>query len=317
MSTSPDRQGRAHAKRLAYLRAVGVGGYTDAGPVQRRIRFLHDQLRISLASIAERMGTDKETIKAHYHGINRKIDEPLTKCTRVVERKVLTARFIPADSYRFPAVGIRRRLQALQCAGYPLKVISGLTGKTIAQIHATMCGKSSRGFVLRENAELFIAAYDKLQFTSPEEWGVEPVPIKQTRTRSRKNGYAPATCWDPDTIDDPDVFAEWTGMCGSIEGHRIHRREGIPMCGPCREAMKLKPAVPTGTIYGFSHRKMTEARERRGFTKAQLARLIGVHETTVYYWEAGQARPSRQDKIELILSALDVTIEELTESEDE
>lgn len=316
MSTSRSSLGRAHEKRMAYLRSVGVGGYTSADPIQRRIRFLHDQLGISLGVISDRSGVDKETIKAHYHGVRRQTGESIDSCTKLTERKILGARFTPSDSYRFPSIGIRRRLQALQYAGYPLKALSALTGMSTAQVHATMCGKASKDFVRRENAELFIAAYDKLQSTTPEDWGVEPTPIKQARTRSRKNGYAPATCWDQDTIDDPDAIAEWTGACGTAQGYRIHRREGIPSCGPCIKAKDERPQVEVAVIQNFSHRKMTEARERKGITRTRFASLLQVHESTVYYWEIGKSAPSRQDKIDLILSILDVTIEELTESED-
>ena len=118
---------------MAYLRSIGASGYTSAAPMDARIRFLHDQRGITFVTIADRCGVNLGTVKAHYHG--RWSDgEPTGDCFMGVARKVLSAKFGPEDGYRFPAVGIRRRLQALQAGGFPLSVPAELLGRDRTQV---------------------------------------------------------------------------------------------------------------------------------------------------------------------------------------
>lgn len=307
---------RARLKRLAYLRDIGVGGYTSSTPVRARVRFLHDELGVTYDTIADRSGVDAETVKMHYRGYRWPDLAQVTTCTKGTERRILGARFSPSDGYRFPAVGIRRRLQALQAAGFTLAVTSGLVERDTRQVHATMSGRTNKHFVTSPFAQAVITAYDKLQYARPEDWGVAPRASAHALTRSRANSYAPPTCWDQDTIDDPDAVPEWTGACGTPLGYRIHRREGIPVCPPCQAADGARDKDAPGGLPGFSPGKLRALREDRGLSRRQLSDAVGVDDSTVYYWETGRSAPSRQNKIDLLLSVLGATIEDLCESED-
>lgn len=295
---------RARLKRLAYLRDTGVNGYTDAAPTQARIRSLHSR-GITFGAIGERAGIDIETVKMQYRGFRWPDRAPVTACFKRTERAILGARFTPADGYRFPTVGVRRRLQALQAAGFTLAVVRELTGKDIKQIHATMSGKSNWTFITAANAQLFIGAYSKLQCGRPEDWGVGAPKIALTKTRAGKNGYAPPTCWDDDTIDDPDAFPEWTGECGTTVGYRVHEREGIPFCGPCLSAAPESDLV-------FSGAKLKELRLARGLSQGALEKKIGFGKGQLHHWESGRNVP-RKGPLAALMSELDVTFEDVSE----
>src|SRR5690606_31398529 len=114
--------------------------------------------------------------------------------------------------------------------------------------------------------------------------------------------------WDPDTIDDPDAYPEWTGACGTHRGRLIHKREGTPVCGPCKAAPEAARK--------FSPEKFKAARVRRGLTLLKLAEAVDCHETTVRYWEDGRSVPRRRGLMDRMLSVLDVTIEDITEEEE-
>jgi DNA-binding XRE family transcriptional regulator len=296
---------RARLKRQAYLRDIGVGGYTDAAPIQSRIRFLHDELGITYDTIADRSGADVETVKMHYRGFRWPDKEPVTTCVKETERKILGARFTPADGYKFPAVGIRRRLQALQAAGFTLAVVAELTEKDIRQVHATMSGKTNKHFVTTPFAQAVITAYEKLETADPKDWGVKPQAYGQAKTRAKANGYVGPGCWDDDTIDDPDALPEYTGSCGTSAGWEIHKRDKIPLCPPCEAAGDGKPH--------FSGTKLRALREKAGYSRRMITDRLGMDESTIFYWETGRSTPRRKMKLDLVLQLLDATYEDVCE----
>lgn len=301
---------RAKRKKQEQLRAQGLGGYVDAAPVQARIRHLYDDRGITYDVIAARSGIDAETVKMQYRGFRWPDKAPVTTCFKRTEIRILGARFGPADGYRFPVVGIRRRLQALQAAGFTLTVVGELTGKDIKQVHATMSGKSNHGFVVNANAILFVGAYEKLQCADPADFGVTRVATMQTKTRARTNGYAPSHCWDSGTIDDPDAIPEWTGECGKPMGPSIHKREGIPECRPCR-AVRLAGGEK---VLKFSGVKLRELRLSRGWSQGGMEKSLGLGNGQLHHWEAGRHNP-RKDVLARLLSEFDVTFEEMAEEE--
>ncbi|OHD17926.1 MAG: hypothetical protein A2Y38_13325 [Spirochaetes bacterium GWB1_59_5] len=56
--------------------------------------------------------------------------------------------------------------------------------------------------------------------------------------------------------------------------------------------------------------KLREARERRGWTQASLAQVLGVSRPAVYAWESGIARP-RGSVMRLLSMALVIPVEEI------
>lgn len=304
--------GRPREKALEYLRATGVNGWTDPVPVRERIESLHSGRGIPLAVIAARSGVDLVVIKQHRQGYRYKGGEkiPVRHVTKDVERRILGARFTPADGYFYPVAGIRRRLQALQADGYILPVLAEQTGFTFNHIYKIQFGKAGKTFVTAAFAQAVVSVYDRLSVSHPSDWGVSEQSRKFARTRAEKKGYAPSRCWDPDTIDEPEAIPEWTGCCGTPYGWYVHEDEGIPPCRPCLDARgpRRRRSVPT-----FSPEKFQQTRIRAGLTMVALARDIGADAATIKHWESGRSRPKPGGKLAQAMSVLDVTYEEICE----
>ena len=297
----------ANRKRIAYLQETGQGGYVPAGPVQERIRYLKDRRGITLLTIAERADVDKRMIKAHYLGYFYK-DVPLDQCFWRTEQAILTARFTAADGHSVPPDGGRRRLQALAAAGYPQKFLGDQLGWSTARVCAIAKGRQGLTFLTVEVDQKITRVYEKYEMSPPGDHGIAASTIVRALGYARKNGYAPAHCWDSDTIDDPDAIPEWTGACGTAEGLRIHQREGIPACPPCL-AVNLGPAA--GAL-SLNPAKLKAAREARGLSHQDVGDILGVHNSTVHYWETGRSAPRSRTITDRYLAVLDLDPEDAT-----
>jgi len=300
-STAVDRRARDKARRLAKER--GESGYVDPAPTTRRIRRLYDDLGISFVRIAEVAGVDVGNVKRYYLG--HRMDRDRSRviwCTIEFEKRIREARFRPTDRTKFPAVGIRRRLQALQAAGFSMKFVAPELDESYQYLHKTMMGQEAVYDVAPERARKVIALYEKLENSTPADHGVNPTSVKQNITRGKAKRYAPPSCWDPDTIDDPDAIPEWTGACGSPEGLRIHYRDGIPACRPCLDTRSHPESrSPEST---FSGAKLTRIRKLRGLEIRELAEKLGVDKGTVYYWETSRSAPRTKSRVEQLCAVL-------------
>lgn len=206
------------------------------------------------------------------------------------------------------STGTIRRVQALRADGFPGRILGerlGVSYEAVSQL-----SRSSRGRVL-ETTRLSVAGlYEELDGHQPEEFGVTAYAIGKCKTYARRAGYAPRSCWDSDTIDDPEAIPEWTGFCGTPQGHRIHKRDGIPMCPACEFKGSDEPYP------GFSGSKLRQLRESKGFSRSGLARAAGgITPFTIQHWESGRSKPVRQNKLDDVLSVLDATLEDVTEQE--
>lgn len=292
-------------RRGDYLRATGRAGYVPAGPVRDRIRYLHDQMGVPIKRISERTGLHVDALKCQYHGVN-KCGKPIKFAEMATERAVLGTQFGPDDCRYFPAIGIRRRLQALAAAGFTLPFVAPLVGEDYRNLHRTMSGGKGREFVAAHRAATIIEVYDKLSRTTPEAAGVGKQSASRARGFARSNGYAPAECWDSDTIDDPDAIPEWTGRCGTVYGWRIHEIQGIPICAPCSDLQ----GAEQGTLSGD---RLRDLRVRRGYSQDQLAKAAGLKVDQYRSWECNRTKPRFPHQLDQILTVLDVTYDEVCE----
>lgn len=295
-------------KHLRYLQTIGVAGWVPAGPVRDRIVFLHDQRGITYDVIAERTGMSRDMVIMQRHGVDKRGKE-IRFCQRSTERAVLGARFGPDDGAWFLSVGVRRRLQGLAYAGYT----SPFLGECLGMVdYRNLChvldGSRSRRMIQAGFAREVVALCDKLDGVDPVSLGVRPQSASRARTIAVKRGYVPLSCWDADTIDDPDVFPEWTGECGTVQGSRLHKKYGIPMCPACQEAFD---SYGTGPI-GFSPDKLRALRVKLGLSQVGLSKLIGCHPSTLAYWERGRSVPG-DGTLDRLLSVLDCTVEDVTD----
>lgn len=235
---------RRKERLSAYRRQAFGGGLVPAGRMQAAIRHWVDDLGITQAVISKQSGMSLATIEQHYVGHNSV--GPLLRCSRDTARAVLRLNYGPEDRQYWPAAGIRRRLQALVAAGYTTRWLATEIGKTYQQVSAFIRGftvnmETSR--VERVFGDRVIETYDKYIDVDPASLGHKLHAISYARTTARKGGYAPAHCWDADTLDDPQAIPEWTGRCGTRDGWDIHIREDIPLCDPCRKAQGVDERV--------------------------------------------------------------------------
>jgi transcriptional regulator with XRE-family HTH domain len=294
-------------RRWEYLRAVGRPsllreGAPEIDRARSKLRSFHAR-GMSYTQMAEEMGATQDGVsgfaEGHHGGVRRATLEKIAKLEFRDDQ--LTA---PA-----PLLGPQRRLQALRADGYSYGYLAAYLGleRTTPQLLRVIKGqrvpgqpvKFIRGFRARGIADM----YEKLSVTDPLDAGVSHPAFAEAVNKGRKMGWAPSSCWDLDTIDDPEAFPEWTGRCGTVVGRMIHEREGIPACQRCASAEgELK----------FSPAKLTALRVKRGLTLTALERQLGLTKGHAHHWEHGRYAP-RKHVLYRLLSALDATFEDLME----
>lgn len=204
--------------------------------------------------------------------------------------------------------GSFRRLNALSLAGYQLRFLAErLPFAGTKCLQDIMLGVNTKK-IQYGRAKAIADLYEELMTKSPADYGISSRSVLVSATYARRRGAVPASCWDPDTIDDPDAIPQWTGMCGTPYGARIHRREGIPVCGPCSEADGGQK------VAGFSGERFRELRLKKGLSLNAMVEACGFkYPHVIISWEAGRTIPTRGELIDRALSVLDATFEDVTE----
>lgn len=203
-----------------------------------------------------------------------------------------------------PPLGTRRRLQALAAAGFPLNYLAqGMGWGTDPQpVHRLIMEKTAKNFVFHSTHLKACRLYDKLSCTDPHDMDFHKPSIQRSINMNRPKGWAPPSCWDPDTIDDPEAIPEWTGACGTPEGYLIHGRESIPICPPCAAARDS--AESNGLV--FSPDKLREARRAAGLSSEALAQKCDITMDTMYRWQQYSGRKPRGYMLDKVCAVLGV-----------
>lgn len=296
---------KAARRRQKYLRSVGRPSRVTGERFLRAQSKLRSYLArgMTASRISEQTGIGMSTL--HYIPKNSGI---LAKHYEAIMRMEFQQ---PEGCTLIDATGTRRRLGAMWRDGFPLPFIAERLGRT----HRTYLQRVVRGGLPRSVRPHTVTAelaadirdlYDKLEASKPEDFGIEPGAVSRSNTWAAKKGIAPRHCWDPDTIDDPEAIPEWTGACGTAEGLRIHQREGIPACPACSK-VNLGPAHGT---FSLNPARLQEARERAGLSLVEVGQRVGVHNSTVYYWETGRSAPRSRNIIDRYLAVLDLNPED-------
>lgn len=147
------------------------------------------------------------------------------------------------------ATGTLRRLQALAVAGWPTRCL----GAELANARTRVPKLLRERHVTVRTARRVAALYDRLWNVDPATHGATPQEIARVKARAAALGWAPASAWDDDRIDDPAALPDWTGHCGTARGVALHERHDIPLCPPCQGAITRR-------------RLRNEARERRALS---------------------------------------------------
>lgn len=118
-------------------------------------------------------------------------------CNRKTATRILAVRpRIVRDTDRLPAVGTRRRLQALYAMGHGSLVLGPLVGLTNTSIQN----------LLYERTEDVTAATYKAVRAAYRQLAATPGDSRRARASARAGGWAPPAAWD-DNIDDPAAVA--------------------------------------------------------------------------------------------------------------
>lgn len=238
---------RQQNKRHRVLRDLGKAAMCSEEETKRARDHLVrlSQRGMSSYDMAEQTPFHQTTINAILHGYRTGPDgqSELKRIRRTTYDEVMKIRYETSPDRQGSFIddtGTVRRLQALVADGYSYNLIaehvrssSGNSPiwKLTNQMYESRKVSSRMAFQVRQ-------AYRKLCSTTPQDMGLSKIAIGRAKAGARRNGFIPSIHWDDDTIDNPDAFPEWTGACGTPQGYRIHRREGISMCTPCQTAMQ-------------------------------------------------------------------------------
>lgn len=268
-----------------------------------KIKALHGR-GMNIATLCERTGIGRKTLGNIIFGTGKSTTLP-----RDGYVKLLALEYEPPGAdvrgARLRPEPARRRLQALWLAGYSQSFLAEWIGTTVQVVSKIVREETT---VIHADFNQRIAEmYDKLIYADPAEFGLDPAKVKRTKTHASGRGFAPAICWDDDTIDDPDAFPEWTGACGTTHGRTIHKREGIPMCTPCKRALNPNPRPPMVNLDRDALNHLLAARDG---TLKDLAAEIGMNVDSLSGWRNGQRSPSPA-ALERLAGALGVHSQEL------
>lgn len=137
-----------------------------------------------------------------------------------------------------PALATQRRIQALRAAGYTQTFLCGELGLSEEGVYNL--AHSVAEFVRLETELAVTTVYQKFEMVNPKDLGISASGIAFAKTMAGKHKWAPPSCWDTDTISDPEAIPEWTGACGTQAGCRLHTKYGIPRCAPCQAADRAR-----------------------------------------------------------------------------
>lgn len=317
---------RRKNRRRAKMRRIGKPASVSPGPTVRYVRMLHDEGAMTLAEIGDAAGLALSTISDLYRNTRGPESDfaPLSRLPRVTEAKVFSVPMPPLPNDQsnvlVDILGVRRRLQALGYMGFTVYAIADWVGYSDHNIiWRMMTGKGQRG---NPNSRVTVAtrtkiyeAYDKLSTMDPKDLEISNIGISRAKATARRNGYAPPSAWDEDTIDDPSASPEWTGECGTPEGYRIHVREmllgnELPLCMPCRRAVELKVTLPLFTLRAD---RLKELMEEQGTNTRRLSRAVDINSDSLYHYLRGTRHPRHLSIIAKLADHLQVPLEELVD----
>lgn len=178
-------------KQYELDRARGVDrSLRDAAPVRELIERLMREQGLLVTTIAVDSGVSKEVI------LNVLGGQPRVRAASY--DKLMHFRLTSLGSGGLlPAVGSRRRLQALCVMGHREIDISAALRRHGTMINpSTLTGPDQR-WVTRKTARAVVAVYDEL--------GTRPGPSARSAGWARAKGWVSALAWDDDTIDDPQA----------------------------------------------------------------------------------------------------------------
>ena len=299
-------------KQREYLRRTGRPPTVDAAPAVRHVRMLVNRHGMSTQRIADLAGVSASVVVEIYSGRrrshNRQEVRMMWRSTRSALLSVTPEK--PTDrGAKVPDAGARRRLQALAAQGFPGAFVASRLGLPKQIINLLVAEGRKGGWVYWSTANRIAELYSRLDGADPQVAGVPLAQVGRAQAFAARRGYAPPSCWDEDTIDDPDAFAEWTGKCGTVFGWRIHEERNIPACPRCSVFRR-------GGFGKVSPDVLRASRARLRLTMVQVAERADIGIETYRAWEARWTKPRDWAQLERVLDVLDLTFDEVVEQKE-
>jgi len=250
-------------------RIVWESSYVDAEPVRAHIRALRaagiGNKRLRLLS-----GVSHNTIQVIMTGRPERGSGPTKKVWRRTAEKLLTVP-VPetphaavADGAKVPALGTRRRLQALVAFGYSRTQLCQRIGMDIT--NGCRLFRDDQAAVTAATARTVEALFRELHMT--------PGLSVRARNEGRRRGWPMPMEWEEDTIDDPNAVPapdtrdgplNWGQQYSELKqlGYNdveILRKFGSTASAMCRQMERYKLRPSPALLAEVRHERQTRRR---------------------------------------------------------
>ena len=195
----------ADAVRRAKLTAYGraTTDLVDADPVRDHVNRLRTA-GLGRRRIATLAGVSSGAVWKLLYG-----DPPTQRLRPDTAAKLLGVPLDPADGALVPAVGARRRLQALIVIGWPQAQLAAALGMAPGNFNRLL---HDDGPLLGGTVRAIQAAYaERWNATPPQQTPARRGAITRARRYGAARGWAPPQAWDDDIIDDPAAVPDLGG----------------------------------------------------------------------------------------------------------
>lgn len=230
-------------RNVAVMQAAGTWKpFVDAEPVRQHVLGLKAEYRVGDRCIARLAGVTRNTMRSLLYGRKDRGTPPSPKLRTKTAAAILSVGVTLDDMparLRIDRTGTERRIQAAIAGGFPQAFLARRLGQLATNFSYSL---NHTEHVEAQYARAVRDLYAEILFADPADYGVTLNASSRAVNHGKAMGWAPAHCWDDDTIDDPQAFPEWTGRCGSESGYNIHFRDKIPVCDACRRARAAERA---------------------------------------------------------------------------
>ena len=212
---------RAYERDLRRRKAYGQVFLVDAEPARQHVAQLRE-FGIGWQRVALLAGLESSTVWRLLYGDPSRSSTPSKRIRPETERKILAVEATVdniADGTPIPAVGARRRLQALGAIGWSQSQLGERLGICRGNMPAVIRSERLAAGTVRA----IQALYEELWNSPPPEgnqW--DRAVAARSRNSARARGWAPPMAWDDDTIDDPEAVPEGAGSTA------VHGRKKLP-----------------------------------------------------------------------------------------
>ena len=204
--------------------AYGIESHVDAEPVRQHVATLRAS-GVGIKTISAQTGISTGTLCKLVYGIRRADGTMRPPSSRILkgtaERLLAVTPQMAADGARVPAVGARRRVEALMTLGWSRPQIAERADVDVQSIR-----RLDEAVVIEARTARAIAAvYERLWSTLPSERNrYEASAVARTRNAAARAGYASPLAWDD--IDNPaatpDLGAPEHGLDLDEWMHLVH-----------------------------------------------------------------------------------------------